>query len=237
MTSPTRSGAYRVVRLGTLPYQDAWALQKELSAARGRDAIPDTLLLVEHPHVYTLGSAGDEANLIWSEAERRANGVTVLRVDRGGDVTYHGPGQLVGYPILKLPRGADGLHADVVGYVRRLERVVSQALAEFGIAGFSVPGLTGVWVNSADAPDSSGQAAKIAAIGVRVTSKAVTMHGFALNINPDMRYFGGIIPCGLVDKPVTSMSQELGSIQDFAAVSEAVVRAFAEVMVTGDGEG
>ncbi len=212
----------RVIALGSVPYLDAWSLQKQLAEARGRDEIPDTLLLLEHPHTYTLGSSGKDENLIWSAEERAARGVTVYRVDRGGDVTYHGPGQLVGYPILKLPRGVEGLHANVIGYVRALETTLIRALAAFDVQAFPYAGLTGVWV---DQP-----LAKIAAIGVKVTTKAVTQHGFALNINTDMAYFGGIVPCGIADKPVTSLAQRFGQPLDFEAVMEQVAVAFGEVM-------
>lgn len=218
----------RILTPGTVPYLEAWALQKELADARGRDAIPDTLLLLEHPHTYTLGSAGKLENLIWTEAERAERGVSVHRVDRGGDVTYHGPGQLVGYPIVKLPRTVNGLHADVIGYIRALETTLIRALAAFEVRAFPYPGLTGVWVESA-ANSLNGEPAKIAAIGVKVTTKAVTLHGFALNVNTDMRYFGGIIPCGIADKPVTSLAQVLGHALDFDVVLEQVAVAFGEV--------
>ncbi len=212
----------RVVWLGNKPYLEAWALQKELAEARGRDDIPDTLLMLEHPHTYTLGSAGKEDNLIWSADERVARGVSVYRVDRGGDVTYHGPGQLIGYPILKLDRSIDGLHADVIAYIRGLENTLIYALETFGVRAFPYPGLTGVWV---DQPP-----AKIAAIGVKVTTKAVTQHGFALNINTDLSYFAGIVPCGISDKPVTSLAQLLGTSLDFESVLDSVAVAFGEVM-------
>jgi lipoyl(octanoyl) transferase len=215
---------FRVLRLGTMPYLEAWALQKQMAEARGRDEIPDTLLFVEHPHVYTLGSAGQESNLVWSEEERRANGVELHRVDRGGDVTYHGPGQLVGYPILKLPRGSDGLHADVIAYIRSIETVLIRALDQYGVRAFPIAGLTGVWVG-----DPSATPAKIAAVGVKVTTRAVTLHGFALNINPDLRYFAGIIPCGISDKPVTSLAQQLGATPPMDGVIDAVAAAFAEI--------
>lgn len=141
----------------------------------------------------------------------------VRRIDRGGDVTYHGAGQIVGYPIIALDR--DSLRRDVVGYVRRLERLLLRALADYGIAGAVIPGLTGVWVDDA----------KIAAIGVRVTAQAVTKHGFALNVDPDLTYFEGIIPCGIRDKAVTSMARVLGTAPDTAAVIESLIRAYAEV--------
>lgn len=209
----------QVVQCGLVPYAEGWALQKRLAEARGRDAIPDTLLLLEHPHVYTLGAAANASNVLWSAAELMAHGVTVEPIDRGGDVTYHGPGQLVGYPILKLPRTIGGLHADVIGYIRRLEALLIDTLASCDIAAFPYPGLTGVWVGQppVNSDDADGWqdcgAAKIAAIGVKVTTKAVTLHGFALNVTPDLCYFSGIVPCGIADKPVTSIADwwcELG---------------------------
>ncbi len=211
----------QVRRLGIIPYLEAWKLQSDLAAARGRDEIPDTLLLLEHPHTYTLGSSAHAENLIWSAEQRTARGVTLHQVDRGGDVTYHGPGQLVGYPILKLPRGVDGLHTDVIGYVRALEQMLIAALATFEVRAFPVEKLTGVWVEPL---------AKIAAIGVKVTTKAVTLHGFALNVNTDLSYFEGIIPCGIADKPVTSLAARFGAPIDFDAVSARVITAFGETL-------
>ena len=216
----------QVISLGRLPYSDAWTLQKRLSVARGADQIPDTLLWVEHPHTYTLGTSGHAENVLLSPEELTARGIELHRVDRGGDVTYHGPGQLVGYPILKLPQGRDGLHADVIAYVRGLEQTLIRALADFGIAACVYPGLTGVWVNLPETP------AKIAAIGVRVTTKRVTMHGFALNVNTDLAYFKGIIPCGIPDKPVTSMEQVLGHAVPMEQVAARVASAFGAVFGT-----
>ncbi|MHB8626827.1 MAG: lipoyl(octanoyl) transferase LipB [Aggregatilineales bacterium] len=225
----------RVAALGRMPYQDAWALQKRLAEARGRDAIPDTFLLLEHPHVYTLGSAAKPEHIRWSAAECGARGVEIHQIDRGGDVTYHGPGQLVGYPILKLPRGENGLRTDVIGYVRALETTLIQALAAFDVTAFPYPGLTGVWVGTPPLLDPDGRvqadrgAAKIAAIGVKVTTKAVTQHGFALNVAPDMAYFGGIVPCGIPDKPVTSLAQMLGTAPSMETVMDQVTVAFGDV--------
>jgi lipoate-protein ligase B len=201
-----------------VPYLEAWALQKSLADQRGRDLIPDTLLLLEHPHTYTLGSAGEESNVVWSAAERSARGVALHRVDRGGDVTYHGPGQLVGYPIFKLPRGIDGLHADVIAYIRSLENHLIAVLGSFGVNAFPYEGLTGVWV--------ADPLAKIAAIGVKVTTKAVTLHGFALNVHPDMDYFKGIIPCGIADKPVTSLDERLSGGVTITMVMDRVEQQF-----------
>jgi lipoyl(octanoyl) transferase len=210
-----------------VPYQDAWELQERLAAARGADQIPDTLLLLEHPHTYTLGSSGHDENVLFAPEQLRERGIEIYRVNRGGDVTYHGPGQLVGYPILKLPKyeAGEGFRADVVAYVRSLEQVIIDALAVFGIRAGRYPGYTGVWVGEPDEPAS----AKIAAIGVKVTVRQVTMHGFALNVNTDLDYFKGIIPCGIADKPVTSMQEIAGAPLDFERVSAEIVSAFGKV--------
>ncbi|MCC7447294.1 MAG: lipoyl(octanoyl) transferase LipB [Anaerolineae bacterium] len=218
----TERAICQVIDLGRLAYQDAWALQEQMATRRGADQIPDTLLLVEHPHTYTLGTSGQDANVLLSPEDMHARGIEIYRVNRGGDVTYHGPGQLVGYPIIKLPAGGDGLHADVVSYVRQIEQTLIRALAGYGIAGWPYPGLTGVWVGDSELP------AKLAAIGVKVTVRRVTMHGFALNVNTDLDYFKGIIPCGISDKPVTSMQIQLGRALDFHAVADQVVQAFGD---------
>lgn len=189
-----------VVLPGLVPYQAAWDWQNELATRRGRGEIADRLLLLEHTHTYTFGSSGHDENLLLSPEELTQRGITVFRTDRGGDVTYHGPGQLVGYPIIALPRHDERLRVDVVGYVRDLETVIIRTLADYGITGRPATGLTGVWV---DAPQG---AAKICAIGVKVNVRGVTKHGFALNVNTDLRYFDGIIPCGIKDKGVTSMA-------------------------------
>lgn len=211
----------QVIQLGLVPYAEAWALQKRLAAQRAADEIPDTLLLLEHPHIYTLGSSGHDDNILLSAAELQARGIDVQRVDRGGDVTYHGQGQLVGYPIFKLPSQVGSLHADVISYVRAIENTIISALRQFGIAGWQYSGLTGVWTGDQDQP------AKICAIGVKVTTKRVTQHGFALNVNTDMSYFEGIIPCGISDKAVTSMQQLLNTTLDMSAVSQVVIDSFA----------
>jgi lipoyl(octanoyl) transferase len=212
-------------RLGKMPFDAAWSLQKTLAQARAGDACSDSLLLLEHPHTYTLGSSGKQEHLLMTEAERARRGVAVHVVDRGGDITYHGPGQLVGYPIIRLPQSSNRFSADVVAYVRRLETMLGRALATFGIEGRSLEGYTGVWVNHA------GVLSKIAAIGVRVTVHRVTLHGFALNVNTDLDYFQGIIPCGIADKPVTSMAAVLGQPVEMNPVMDAVEAAFAEVFL------
>jgi len=212
------------VRLpGRVEYETALAEQNALAEARGRGAIPDQLLLLEHPHTYTLGTSAHDEHLLLTPPELEARGIRVYRVDRGGDITYHGPGQIVGYPIMALPRESEGLRADVVGYVRRLETVIIRLLADYGLQGQPIAGLTGVWVQT-----PSG-AAKVCAIGVRVNVKAVTKHGFALNVNTDLDYFGGIIPCGIRDKGVTSLATLLGAPQDMAQVRERLIAHFGAV--------
>jgi lipoyl(octanoyl) transferase len=211
-----------VWQAGRIPYQQAWDRQNELAAVRGRGEAPDRLLLLEHPHTYTLGTSGHDENLLLSPDELAARGIELFRVDRGGDITYHGPGQLVGYPIIQLER-TGSLHADVIGYVRGIEQVIIRVLADYGVAGKPIPGLTGVWV---DTP--SGEA-KVCAIGVKVTVRAVTKHGFALNLNTDLSYFDGIIPCGIQDKGVTSLAALLGAPVDEAEAARRVVHHFGEV--------
>ncbi len=221
-----------VYTLGLLPYREAWDLQKRLAAEIAAGERPPALLLLEHPHVYTFGRRGHEENLLWDKHERARRGVDVVWVDRGGDVTYHGPGQLVGYPLLPLAPG--GLRrttenkarlpqADYVGYVRRLEETLIQALAVFGLAGFPIAGMTGVWVQHGETP------AKIAAIGVKVDVRGVSQHGFALNVHPDMAYWGGIIGCGLKGYAVTSMAEMLREPPPMEAVHRAVVQSFGNV--------
>lgn len=224
MTGTTITTPCHVVWLGAVPYLEAWALQKRLAAARGADEIPDTLLLLEHPHTYTLGTSGHDEYVLLTPDELTARGIEVHHVDRGGDVTYHGPGQLVGYPIFKLPPVLNNLHADVITYIRGIEGAIIAALGEYGIAGWPYDGLTGVWVGDRDATPE-----KICAIGVKMTTKRVTLHGFALNVTTDVSYFGGIVPCGIHDKGVTSMQRALGYAVrlDMAQVREAVTRAFA----------
>ena len=203
-----------VRRLGLVEYQEAWAEQQRLAAACREDG--DTrLLLLEHPPTYTFGVRGRQEHLLLDPGRLAELGAAVHRVDRGGDVTFHGPGQLVGYPILDLRRWNQG----PVWYVRALEQTLIEALARFGVAARRVPKRPGVWVGEA----------KIAAIGVRV-SRGITSHGFALNVDPDLRYFSHIVPCGLAGVPITSIARELGHLApEMNAVADAVVAAFARV--------
>jgi lipoyl(octanoyl) transferase len=186
-----------IVRAGLVPYEDAWARQRELHARRVAGGGPDTLLLLEHPSVYTAGKRTEPH-------ERPFDGTPVIDVDRGGKITWHGPGQLVGYPIVALPDPID-----VVAYVRRLEDALIEVCAGFGLTAGRVQGRSGVWV-AADEPGTGFRPErKVAAIGVRV-ARGVTMHGFALNCDPDMSAFANMIPCGIPDAGVTSLSAELG---------------------------
>jgi len=179
-----------VVTPGVVPYIEAWDTQKRLAEARTRDEIPDTVLLLEHPPVYTLGRRADEGHIVLPVAERQARGITIEQIDRGGDVTYHGPGQLVGYPIMKLsgPR--------VVDHVRALEDMGTRVAASFGVDGERLDGFSGVWVGTE----------KLMAIGVHVSAGWVTTHGFAFNVDPVMADFAGIVACGIADKGVCSLA-------------------------------
>jgi len=221
--SSVLSPVCEVLQPGPLPYGEAWEWQNQLAEARGRGETPDRLLLLQHPHTYTLGTSGHDENLLLSPDELAQRGIELFRVDRGGDITYHGPGQLVGYPIIQLPRASDTLRADVIGYVRSLETVIIRTLADYGIMGKTIPGLTGVWV---DTPQGE---AKVCAIGVRINVRAVTKHGFALNLNTDLSYFDSIIPCGIPDKSVTSLAKLLGPPVDEAEAVERVIRHFGDV--------
>jgi len=188
-----------MVDLGLMGYAEAWALQKRVVAARKAGAIEDVLLLCEHPHVITQGRNGRRENLLASEHVLRQKGVEFHATDRGGDITYHGPGQIVGYPILNL----HAIRRDVVWYVRMLEEAMIQATAELGVAAKRVEGKTGIWVKSKNAEE------KLAAIGVHI-SRWVTSHGFAYNVSTDLRYFDLIVPCGIADRKATSLEKLLG---------------------------
>jgi lipoyl(octanoyl) transferase len=208
-----------VRRLGLIGYERALDLQRELVERRKRGEIADRLLLLEHPDVITLGvkTRSDRSHVLESDASLAAMGVELFETGRGGDVTYHGPGQLVGYPILDLKPD----RCDVHRYVRDLEEVLIRTVATFGITAGRVPGLTGIWVG-AERPE------KLAAIGVRI-SRWVTSHGFALNVNTDLARFGLIVPCGITDKGVTSMERLLGRRVPMDEVADAVERAFPAV--------
>jgi lipoate-protein ligase B len=232
--------------LGQVPYSTAWELQGVLAEKVAAGDQPPTLLLLEHPHTYTFGRRGQPQNLLWSEAEREARGVAVHWVDRGGDVTYHGPGQLVGYPILPLAPG--GLlagsengkpripQADYTGYVRRLEKMLVKTLARTGIVSGQIPGWTGVWVQPDVAsrcrhcpPAARQKPSKIAAIGVKVDARGISRHGFALNVETDPVYWDGIIGCGLEDTPVINIADLVYAKPDPQTVVRHLVQSFGEV--------
>jgi lipoate-protein ligase B len=229
----------RLVELGLTPYRPAWELQQKLAEAIARGEEPETLILLEHPHIFTFGRRGRPEHLLWDEAACAARHVEVLWVDRGGDITYHGPGQLVGYPLLRLERSeASGRvpRVDTLSFLRSLEQVLIVALARLGLVAGQLPGLTGVWVQPDVAsrcrrcPPAARQApSKVAAIGVKVDAHAITRHGFALNVAPDMTYWDGIIACGLADRPAISLEQLLDPPPTMELVRRQVAAAFGEV--------
>jgi lipoyl(octanoyl) transferase len=210
--------------LGRIDYGAAWNRQKELVAAREADPdLPDKLLLLEHPHTYTLGRHGGHENLIFDEATREEKGIALYHVDRGGDVTYHGPGQLVGYPILNLT----GRYGKGIGRIRRyvadIEKVLLDTLTAFDIPARLFEGYRGVWV------DEGQELNKIAAIGVYVNRAGLSSHGFALNVATDLAFFDGIIPCGIDDHGVTSMNRYLGDQLTLADVMPVLTTNFCRV--------
>ncbi len=210
---PTRSLV--VERLGVVPYAEALALQDRLVRQRRAGEIDDTLLLLEHPHVITLGTSADPSHVLLDETERQLVGIELFETGRGGDVTYHGPGQLVGYPILDLKPDRCDLHA----YVRDLEEVLIRTCADFGVGARREEGLTGVWTD----------AGKIAAIGVRVSSGWITSHGFAFNVTNDLSYFDAIVPCGIRDRSVASLAQLCATAPSMDDVCVSVAKHFAHV--------
>lgn len=222
--------------LGIMAYQQAWDLQEQLlqenldlkKKAREMDEsanpslIPTQshLLLLEHPPVYTLGKSGKESHILISEQDREEKQIEYFKINRGGDITFHGPGQLVGYPILDLEK----LYTDIGRYLRNLEEVIIKVMADYGLKGERSPGETGVWLD----PAIKGRERKICAMGVRC-SRWITMHGFAFNINTDLSYFNHIIPCGIQNKQVTSISKELGRTVYMNEVKQKLLEKFAEV--------
>ena len=203
-------------RLGRVPYSDALALQRSLVDDRRAGRIPDTLLLVEHPHVLTLGVRGDggRSHILATDAMLASRGIEVHETGRGGDITYHGPGQIVGYPIIDLNPDRRDVHR----YVRDLETVLIRTAADYGISAGRVEGLTGVWVDDG----------KLAAIGVRI-ARWITSHGFALNVTTDLDHFGLIVPCGITGRGVTSLARVLGRPLDSAEVENRIVGHFVNV--------
>jgi lipoate-protein ligase B len=237
--------------LGLIEYASAWKLQDQYAAEIAAGKRPPTLLLLEHPHVYTFGRKGHAENLLWDAEQLKQKNVSTHWVDRGGDVTYHGPGQLVGYPLLPLnpirsdrsqkdssnleDDSARPVRSDYVGYVRNLEKMLIMALARFGIAAGQRRGLTGVWIQSdvysrcpRCKPADKEKPAKLAAIGVKVDARGVTRHGFALNVNPDMEFWNGIVACG-ISEPVVSLADLLDPVPDMQHVKDEVANAFLQV--------
>jgi|WetSurMetagenome_2_1015567.scaffolds.fasta_scaffold106125_2 lipoyl(octanoyl) transferase len=200
--------------LGLIDYKEAWDLQREIHSKRVSGEVEDFLFLLEHPNTYTLGKTAHKENLIGSEEYLKKNQITVYDIDRGGDITYHGPGQIVGYPIIDL----NNWNKDTHKYLRALEEVIIKTCNDYGLICERNAKHTGVWLNDK----------KIAAIGIKVT-RWVTMHGFAFNINTDMNLFGGIVPCGIQDKRVTSLKQELGNEIDIQEIKEKLVNNFLKV--------
>jgi lipoyl(octanoyl) transferase len=207
-----------VIRPGTISYQPAREAQERLAAARQAGEVPDLLLLLEHPPVYTRGRRSQPEELPMGEDWYRAQGIEVCDTDRGGAVTYHGPGQLVGYPIVSLKPYGDDVHA----YVRRLERVMIETLAGRGIEAQTIKGLTGVWTTGSapgNGPGPEDEARKIGSIGIHI-SRGVTTHGLAINVNNDLQPFEWIVPCGIEGARMTSVSRELGAEQDLAGFGD-----------------
>ena len=230
----------QLLQLGLTPYADALKLQEELVERRKRGEIGDLLLLLEHPPVITLGRNSKAENILLSKDELTCRGIELFEINRGGDVTYHGPGQLVGYPIFDL-RGfsaSNGKHKTLypVEFVRKLEEVIIRTCAEYGVVTQRVKGLTGVWTRPIAGVTASTEPAKLCAMGIHI-SRGVTSHGLALNVTTDLKGFDSIVPCGISDKPVTSLNQEMAAVfstrtvkpLSIAEVSETVAKNFGVV--------
>ncbi len=227
--------------LGIIEYKTAWDYQEKLlqenvavkASLRNDASLINTIdtkhyfLLCEHSPVYTLGKSGDMANVLMSEKELEINNIAFFKINRGGDITYHGPGQVVGYPIIDLEK----FYTDISKYLRNIEEVIILTLAEYGIKGDRSKGETGVWIE----PDIVGKARKVCAIGVRC-SRWITMHGFALNVNTELAYFNNIIPCGIQNKQVTSIEKELGTKVDFEGVKQKIKNNFSIVFAISYAE-
>ena len=210
-----------VIDLGMIPYARCWDLQNAIAAEVAAGTRSETLLLLEHPHTYTCGRRGGRDHILAGDDVLEREGIVVLDVDRGGDVTYHGPGQLVAYPIINLLAARPAV--DYPGYVRTLETVLIDTLADFAIDAHTLQDFSGAWVTSELGPE------KIAAIGVRVDGRGITTHGMALNVAPALRYFGYIVPCGIMDKGVTSIERIAGEAPAMPKVKAAFAHRFAEV--------
>lgn len=206
-----RKRKLNILNFGIEPYRKIWDFQHQLHSLRLRNKIDDVLILLEHNHVFTLGKVAKREHLLIPEEKIKKEKIDLFEIDRGGDITYHGPGQIVGYPIIKL----DDLYQDLHRYLRELEEVIILTLKDYDIKGTRIKGLTGVWVNEE----------KVAAIGIKV-SRWITMHGFAFNINTDLNYFNMIIPCGIQNKGVTSLKKLLGYELDLNEVKNNLIKNF-----------
>lgn len=202
------------IDLGLMDYKQAWELQKDTFDLRRAGDLNDTLYLLEHPHTYTLGKVADKKHLVGDDGYLMRNNIAVYEIDRGGDITYHGPGQIVGYPIIDLAEWKQDTHL----YLRTLEEVLILTCRQYGLETGRIEGLTGVWIENR----------KIAAIGIKV-NRWITMHGFAFNVNTDLKLFEGIIPCGIQDKQVTSLEKELNRRIDLPEVKQLLVENFTSV--------
>lgn len=217
----------KLINLGVIPYKEAWDLQEELLRkaidkkihSKDNSNVENVVLICRHPHVYTLGKHGHSENLLYNKKELEENGIEFYITNRGGDITYHGPGQLVVYPVLDLEQFGSSIHL----YLRNLEEVVIRTLSEYGILGERVEGATGVWLDS-----DSLQSRKICAMGIRC-SRWISIHGLALNVNTDLSYFQNIVPCGISNKGVTSINRELGKLVDENQLIEVFLEKFKEV--------
>lgn len=221
----------KFIDLGLMDYKEAWDYQTTLfqsildvktsnRTANSNLTTHNYLLFCEHPHVYTLGKSGDEQNLLLKKEDLHTIDATYYHINRGGDITYHGPGQIVVYPVIDL----ENFFTDIHKYMRLLEEAVIQTLQEFGIKSGRINGLTGVWIDY----ENEKQARKICALGVK-TSRWVTMHGLAFNVNANLNYFANIVPCGIADKAVTSMEKELGKLQDFDLIKTVLKNKLADL--------
>lgn len=227
-SAATKNKNTQVISLGLVDYKEAWDFQEKLFAdtialkianrdlpAKQQKSTPNYLLFCSHPHVFTLGKSGAEANLLATDEELGRIEATYYKINRGGDITYHGPGQIVVYPILDL----DNFFTDIHKYLRLLEEAVILTLAEYGVEAGRIPGLTGVWVDH----EQRVNPRKICAMGVK-SSRWVTMHGLALNVNTNLSYFNHIVPCGIDDKAVTSLEKECGSPQNMKDIEELLTK-------------
>lgn len=237
--TPPHAPICEVRELGRIPYPEAREVQERLADEIAGGRCPPTLLLLEHPPTFTLGRRARAEDLLWGEAERSLRGVETYWIDRGGEATFHGPGQLVGYPLLSLGRpDGDGQipRADYTGYLRRLEEVLIGAALEFGLVAGQMTGHTGIWVQPDIAsrcprcpPEARKSPTKLASIGVKIDSRGVTRHGFALNVDPEMSYWEGIVACGEPGRPSVSLAQLLEPVPDPSEVRRSVIRSFGRV--------